>query len=545
MNLHDIAYNSREVNYLLLMDGARDPIDTFRSLELCIEDITNDPYNVVHYLTRASTYRTLGYPDLAVGDAYKALLLVDEISDESEEYHDLAKSSFDESKWELTKLQNAIYGILIQSLTDCKCFRSALTFAKQWKRTNQQPDAVRAISNILILYREEAGILKDEELDVNKLPDNTTVRREIYPWNQFEPDRNGDEYLSSLNVQLEDVAPKCEVRIVRLPVLTGGSGITTQLGLFAKENIRPGENVLEESSILTANNNLHDTLCDACSAELPQLEEASQCFSCSDCDDIVFCSKKCLDTALELYHPAVCGKDIDSIARDSDPKEASDALYFLLLARAIAMAETQEIHPLELKETSSLWGDFATVEGNVPAAKPSLPFSFSYNVLYPIHLLTQMDLDIYATTAKYDFWIFNTLYAKFRGVASGRTNARTGKPEVCAVHPLWCLANHSCAPNVSWEWSGDIKLIARPSDQVCRWGFYKDDGEKWKGGIKAGEEVLNHYCDIKLDVKQRREWARGPLGGDCMCERCTWEAEHEQLTLGHLTLREASDEQSS
>ena len=526
------------------MDGARDAADAFRSLEQCTEDITNDPYDVLHYLTRASTYRKLGYPDLAAGDAYKALLLVDEISDESGEYHDLAQASFDESEWELAKLQTAVYGILIQSLIDCKCFRSALTFAKQWKRTDQQPDAVEAISNILIQYREAAGILGDEELDANKLPVNTMVRREIYPWNKLEPDRNSDEYLSSLNVQLEGVAPKCEVRIVRLPVLTGGSGTTTQLGLFAKENIQPGENVLEESSILTANNNLHDTLCDACSAELPQLEEASQHFSCPDCDDIVFCSQECLDAAQELYHPAVCGKDIDSIARDSDSKEASDALYFLLLARAIAMAETQGIHPLELRETSSLWGDFVMVEPGAPAAKPSLPFSFIYNVLYPIHLLTQMDLDIYATTAKYDFWIFNTLYAKFRGVASGRANARTGKPEVCAVHPLWCLGNHSCAPNVSWEWSGDIKLIARRSDQLCRWGPRKDDGEKWKGGIKAGEEILNHYCDIELDVKQRREWASGPLGGDCICERCIWEAEHEQLDLGDLTIRGVSDKQS-
>lgn len=156
-----------------------------------------------------------------------------------------------------------------------------------------------------------------------------------------------------------------------------------------------------------------------------------------------------------------------------------------------------------------------------------------------MHLLTQMDLDIFATTAKYDLWIFNTLYAKFRGVASGRPNRRTGKPEVCAVHPLWCLANHSCAPNVSWEWSGAIKLVARQGHQVVRWGQSGEHNEKdEKGGIKAGEEILNHYCDIELDVKQRREWARGPLGGDCMCARCVWEAKHEITAIDKLKLED-------
>lgn len=44
------------------------------------------------------------------------------------------------------------------------------------------------------------------------------------------------------------------------------------------------------------------------------------------------------------------------------------------------------------------------------------------------------------------------------------------------------------------------------------------------GGIKAGEEILNHYCDVDLPVQQRREWAHGSLGGWCMCERCRDEA---------------------
>lgn len=49
----------------------------------------NQPYSIRHRLRLAKAYWSLGYPDLAAGDAYKALLLVDEIVDEGE-YHDEA-----------------------------------------------------------------------------------------------------------------------------------------------------------------------------------------------------------------------------------------------------------------------------------------------------------------------------------------------------------------------------------------------------------------------------------------------------------------------
>lgn len=57
-------------------------------------------------------------------------------------------------------------------------------------------------------------------------------------------------------------------------------------------------------------------------------------------------------------------------------------------------------------------------------------------------------------------------------------------------------------------------------------GMGEEEGEegRWKGGLAAGEEVLNHYCDIELDVRARREWAVGALGGWCLCGRCVWEA---------------------
>lgn len=71
-------------------------------------------------------------------------------------------------------------------------------------------------------------------------------------------------------------------------------------------------------------------------------------------------------------------------------------------------------------------------------------------------------------------------------------------------------------------------LVARGEEDAVRWGEDKRVEGKWKGGIEKGQEVLTHYCDVELGVRQRREWAVGPLGGVCVCERCVWEEGEER-----------------
>ena len=145
-------------------------------------------------------------------------------------------------------------------------------------------------------------------------------------------------------------------------------------------------------------------------------------------------------------------------------------------------------------------------------------------------MLEKMDVDIFTALDRCDAWVVNTLYAKFRGTASARLSMKDGRPEVCAVHPMWCLANHSCAPNVKWEWGGEIRFSAREEGEIVRWG--KDGGRgQRKGGIAKGAEVLSHYCDVDLGVSGRREWAVGALGGICICDRCLWEEKEQERKM--------------
>ncbi len=542
------------------------------------EELLCLPYDLILYLERAAVHSELGYPDLAAGDSYRALLLCDECANEGFEYHEQALETLQSRSAhglpavlrEHGSSHNGVNGVNSVDLADavealdleeedvdnkrllqiahtasircyrslaislllCGCLKSAYEFCTRGLAVaRDDEDLLQAKGYIEKIAK---GRLKVDLVDINDLPDTGVVRREVYPWNDHEPNRFSNETLDFLNAELAKGSPNCEVRVTELPSLLEFASHTDdydniptnrQLGLFAKEDIRAGETVLDEFSLLAANNRLKESLCDACSSELPPLTADTTVVGCPDCDDIMFCNQDCLDRAQEAYHPAVCDKDIDTIAKDPDPKEKPFALYLLLLSRALAMAATQEVHPLDLKEVKYIWGDFLPSAENAvslsewtePPPVWTLPFSFKYNVSGPLHVLEKMDIDIFASLPEYDLWVFNTLYSKFRGTASGRVNSRNGHPEVAAVHPLWCLANHDCDPNVQWEWGGRMKLWCKEN----RIGGIP-------GGIKKGEEILSHYCDIDLKVFDRREWAKGSLGGWCMCSRCRREAAEEE-----------------
>lgn len=539
------------------MPDEKDPCHLLDRRQELTEALENSPYDLIHYLERAVVYSNLAYPDLAAGDAYRALLLADEVQDESFEYHEQALEALQGySTSSLPEVLN--HGSLLRSLPDkephrllvqaasvrcyqilslslllCGCLKSALKFCERGLGVAPNNKEMGEIKGYVEqVARRRLRKQADDPIDLNDLPDRGVVRREVYPWNTYEPDRFAKESLSFLNKQLASMAPKCEVRVSCLPVLLEGESNTdddsdsmltcNQLGLFAKEDIEPGETVLEEYSLLTANNRHKESACDACGTELPELESNSKAVSCPECHDTIFCDNFCFTKAQEQYHPAVCDTDVDSIAKDPDAADIDQSLYLLLLARLLAMSTHQETHPLEIKEIKYIWGDFVPTEQNdldlsanaEPPPEWTLPFSFEYNIEIPLHILEKMEINIYETLNRHDLWVFNTAYAKFRGTASARKNLRDGRPDVAAVHPFWCLANHDCNPNVTWEWGGRMVLWSREKRPM---------GNK-PGGIRAGEEILNHYCDVDLPVQQRREWAQGSLGGWCMCDRCRKES---------------------
>ncbi|KAI2715199.1 hypothetical protein CBS147332_4853 [Penicillium roqueforti] len=538
-----------------------------------------DPHNPHLHLERGIQYEKLGFPDLASADSYRALALLESVVDPDEcEFHarrkidpsqqapkTVANESDDEdednstvpiTQEEYDAIIDQVYVLLVRSLVRCGCYRDAFEFGVRGLALLEKRSATASVAALNVqmdrvkeIYKSRNGSETEnidlDSIDPSVLPAQGFARRVLYPWNGHEPDRRSPETLKILNERLAVIAPKCEVRAVALPVLhasadddSSGMDVSVQLGLFAKEDIAPDEIILRESSLLTATNRLHDDLCDACNAPLPELSAAEPPVACEGgCVDIIFCSQACHDTAQEVYHGAICGLEdgLDSIGKDvPDPKDKADYLYLLLLGRAFAMSATQDKHPLDLPEMKYIWGDFHDLDIESVSAETeitpttddtaTLPFSFQLNVLQPERFLDEMGLDPYVALYRYDTWVLNTLFAKFRGTASGRLSTWDGGPELCAVHPLWCLANHSCDPNVTWEWSSEINFRVRRDDETAVWSRGLEMKELRPGGIAKDSEILNHYCDISLPVQKRREWASGALGGTCLCDRCVWEA---------------------
>ena len=536
------------------------------------------PYSAGRYLERAICHESLSYPDLAAGDAYRALLLADEILDEEGEYHKQAvacitradiepgiyghraeslKADFsderfnnaasfetedpgrlkDERSWhqKIGEIYaDECYNLLAHMLTACGDLKSAYLFAERGLHAHPGQTRIQNLKKeILDKYSEKESARSDFN-PKEDLPENGLARREVYPWNTHEPIRSSEEHVEYINQELRKIAPKCEVQVTNLSKLEkdssgnlAKSAMVKQFGIFATSNIKPNEPLFLEPSVLTSSTGLHDPFCDACSTPLPPSSLESPLPSCSSCEDIFFCSQACLDRAQDSYHSAVCGiTDFDTVLKDPTPSTATSALYTLLSARTIAMVETQEIHPLDLPQVKYLWGDYRQ---DTDTGDRTLPFNFSNNIAQPLHLLTRLELDPFApkNLDRYDTWVTNTLLAKFRGTANARMNGRTGIPEVAGVHWLWSLANHSCAPNVRWDWEkGAMGFVARGGDDIVEWDHRVGNDNvkgKWEGGIKAGQEVLSHYCDVGLPVKERRQWAIGALGGVCVCERCLWE----------------------
>ncbi|KAJ5893273.1 Tetratricopeptide-like helical [Penicillium taxi] len=551
--------------------------------DLKTTEIYNDPHNPSLYLDRARIYDSLGFFDLVAADAYRALSLLESVIEpDACEYHakkkvhsvagdnvnpshvECDKNEDDDddddededdgtvpvTKEEYDALIMNVYTMLVRGLYQAHCYRDAYEFGMRGLKVLREyaPESEETTTAKKLLDKEMDPLREIytklsksetplESMDPTLFPAQGRARRIVYPWNEHEPDRSSPEELNYLNERLSEIAPKCEVRVTYLPRLYQGFDSTSvQLGLYAKEDIAPNEIILRETSLLTATNRLHDDLCDACHAPLPDLSAAEPPVRCEgDCDDTIFCSQKCHDNAQEVYHGATCGLEegLDSIGKDiPDPKDKADYLYLLLLGRALAMSATQDVHVLDLPEVKYIWGDFRPFDIETASEKDQpanfLPFSFQLNIMQPMRILDEMEIDPYTSLHLYDTWVLNTLYAKFRGTASGRLSTWDGGPELCAVHPLWCLANHSCDPNVCWEWGSEITFRARSNEETAVWVRKDEAGvpemvDPKPGGIKKDEEIMNHYCDIGLPVNERREWASGALGGGCTCKRCMWE----------------------
>jgi hypothetical protein len=104
----------------------------------------------------------------------------------------------------------------------CGCLRSAFDY--NTRAFKAFPSATSFVTYKSMLTEKLQDHFKAqgeifEDMDVQDYPDKGFVRRELYPWNEYEPDRFAPKVLQSLNDELDQIAPKLEVRVTELPLL--------------------------------------------------------------------------------------------------------------------------------------------------------------------------------------------------------------------------------------------------------------------------------------------------------------------------------------
>lgn len=219
------------------------------------KQLQHSPYDVYNYLRRASCYERLGFPDLAIGDAYRALLLTDEVQDESGEYHEQVVAAIEEA-WQSLQIsaeqgaghadpegcialdgeksyrngdgqhtmktqieQNdeppyesvaqdcafKAFVTLTRSLLKCGCLNSAYDFARRGLKAFPDHQQMQELQRQIVEKHHQNKFQQDPAWDPSKfdpttdLPEQGSVRRELYPWNEHEPDRFSDSSLLFLN----------------------------------------------------------------------------------------------------------------------------------------------------------------------------------------------------------------------------------------------------------------------------------------------------------------------------------------------------------
>jgi hypothetical protein len=501
-------------------------IRSFRKhLQSLTQRLHGSPYDPSVWIQRSDVLLSMGYPELATSDAYKALILIRKSRNPRSglaariNHHLAIYQSSTATSNELQRSvaeQNAML-CLAQALLLANCLQESLDYAQLAVTT--YPKNRKLLSVLATVQRaydhDQLESETDENLEVMNALEECEYRRsghvlsQSYPWMKPGLFSRGADLNTSLQRQILRASwnqCRLEQSTIRegMPSADRSERLSEVFGVMATEDIARKEMLLIDHTAACAVDDPMDR-CSCCCGLLPASSVHVKCCSTR------YCSRFCADHALATYHLAVCGKDLSKFEKAhrkdlATPEKAADELLFLrILASAV---QHSTAHPLCTPFVNQLT---AMYDGN-----KHQPFDCKTNIVGTFKMLTCLGVDIFASH-NFDTWVLQTLRARIGNNA--REYSIDGHAHI-AINPLYSFFNHSCEPNVKWE---DDKSMHSSSIRMHT-----------LRSVTKGEELLINYQEelSKKPYLERREILRQWLGSDCQCKRCVDEETADQLRQG-------------
>ncbi|KAF3047128.1 hypothetical protein E8E12_011374 [Didymella heteroderae] len=467
----------------------------------CTTRLQADPCNAGLWTERANRYMQLNYPELAVGDAYRAKLLY-ERADAAAEDRKRSSKSLEEPIVAEEQVRINAYTVLGQALYDCHChwecfeFWLSLTHAKHFPQLSRLAlTKANALKQLLAQKKQAAATYGGTAAQQRDMLRDGSVVTVHYPWIAEHHLRRSLELVERVNEELKDNVQPPALRLGNSTL----SPLPDVLGMFAARDIKKGECILIDRTATGAVSRPPSTPhCEACyDAPLTSPTTASCCSA-------LFCSPACRDLALGTYHRALCGRDFSwLLAPAASLRENASPMRPLLLLRflALCVAAGPSAHPLEHPLIARL----------TPLANCGHldVFTLHESVTTPLRILSQLGVDVFAD-ARFSTAVLHTLWTRLANNKAGSYDPSLGF--VDAITPFLPLFNHSCEPNVEYQKEEGTTTI--------RFFALRD--------IAKDEEVFDSYQDVEdlpREERVRRMWPW--FEQECLCGKCRKEAPAE------------------
>ena len=485
------------------------------------------PYNPFLWMGRATNLMGLGYPELAAGDCHKARLLVlarietlrgkpNALGEQvSLRLHGVGSTAsninMDATEQQMMVLHLNSTLLLICALTALEDFGAVQELCSEGQNFHPaEPhfrDASERAQSDLAMIRE---CLKDS---TKKILSIGRVHHEPYPFVKRSYLTRGPEAVQSAKKALGILSSTCT--LAPRQFYMSSDTTAAELGVFATSDIRPGQQLFEDPTILgaTSVNTLtssvseRNPVCDHCCGTIPA---GSKRKTSPACCSATYCSQHCQAMASAFYHKAICGRAFDWVFQEANRKGAGEAaMSGPVWLRTLAICAQSDCHPLDHPSLASLIANYKQ--------ERSRAWNYLYNLVQPNRILHQLGVDIFQDL-RYDTWVLQHLDLRIRTNSHDADTRSDGKPlgrRVRAINPLYSFLNHSCEPNVDW---GPVSP--------------RDRGPSFHGStvvviarrpISKGEEICIDYYGVSLirDKQERQRKLRNWLAGDtCECSRC-------------------------